>query len=271
MSENPLFQILTDQIAYNHHLIHHIGVEREFFLLRHEPYGDLESPQYCGTRPVFFPRSPEFLARMNDPAWTFELSACQVEHRTNPHLRLRDLERDMSDAQEKGIQVAKDLFLRMESCDVSDAAMPLDIFPDERYKRIRKGLSTDVLRAACMVAGTHIHIGVANLEHALHLHNLLVPHLDELCVIGDHSQGERLRIYKQMATNWQPSIYEGPEHFLKVSQEQKFATNLRNCWHLIRISRHGTVELRMFGATDSPEEILFWVGHIRRILGIRHT
>ncbi|MEK7498442.1 MAG: hypothetical protein AAB611_01120, partial [Patescibacteria group bacterium] len=51
-----------------------------------------------------------------------------------------------------------------------------------------------------------------------------------------------------------------------TAQFRGFAENPRNCWDLIRISRHGTIEFRMFGVTDHVDEVLMWVSRIKKIL-----
>ena len=96
--------------------------------------------------------------------------------------------------------------------------------------------------------------------------NALVYHNRTWHRLGDHSRGERIRLYQTMATNWRPPIYESSDHFDAVAREQGFAENLRNCWHLIRLSRHGTVELRMFGMTENVDENICWIEAVRDIL-----
>jgi gamma-glutamyl:cysteine ligase YbdK (ATP-grasp superfamily) len=228
-------------------------VEREFFLT------DWEG------RPV--PGSPDFLRMVADAAWTYELSACQAEHRTRPHRSLVALLKDLKRGQKQGERVAGVLGYQLRAIEVGPASMPLDIYPhDERYRKIAAQIPREVLSAACRVTGTHLHLGVRSLVHAIEVHNLLIGHLDEFVGLGDHSGGERLRLYRQMATNWRPPRYESVEHLHAVALEQGFEENPRNCWHLIRISRHGTVELRMFGMTADPAEIISWCERVREVL-----
>ena len=248
---------LLSRIPYRPELRGHVGVEREFFLL--EPSD--------GAQPRFAARSPDFLAAINDAAWTYELSACQAEHRTEPFADLADIRDALASGLARGQRAAESVGLRLSAVEVAPADMPLTVYPhDARYASIAASIPAHVLAAACRVAGTHFHVGCASAEEALAVHNALVPHLTALADLGDHSNGERLRLYKAMATNWQPPVYASAEHFETVAAEQGFAENLRNCWHLIRVSRHGTVELRLFGMTADPNETISWIQAVRDIL-----
>lgn len=242
---------LLSRIAYNPALRGHVGVEREYVLCD----GDHPSP-----------RSAHFLAAVNDAAWTYELSACQVEHRTDPDFELAAVRARLASAQARGERLAESLGLRLRALEVAPADMPIDVYPDARYLRIAPSLPPEVISAACRVTGVHLHVGCGSAEEALVAHNALVPHLDRLVALGDHSGGERARLYRMMAPNWRPPVYESAAHFDAVAHAQGFASTLRDCWHLIRVSRHGTVELRMFGMTADVDEIVGWIADVRDVL-----
>ena len=232
-----------------------IGTEREQFLL---VGGGLDGGQYSA-------RAQDFLSMVNSSRWTCELSACQVESRINPQKDLSAIKLEILENENAGNQVAHKLGLRLANLEVVSRNMPFNVYPDPRYLEIAKTISQERLEAACRVAGTHIHLGIRDINHAIFVNNLLVTHTDTLCGLGDHSRGERLRLYKVMAKNWQPMIYESPEHLFEVAQADGFVDNPRNCWKLIRISIHGTVELRMLGSTENTDEILEWVSFIKSI------
>lgn len=229
-----------------------VGVEREHFVASLMGY------------PV--PQATSFLAAVHDPRWTHELSACQVEVRTRPHRDLSALKLELLENENIGRHVAKQLDLLLINVEVGDKDMPLNVYPDPRYLKIAGSIPAERLSAACRVAGTHIHIGVGNMRQAIAVYNSLVPHLEELCRLGDHSAGERLKLYKTMAIDWLPKPYEGVEHFFEVARTHSFEVNPRDCWQLIRISVHGTVELRMFGVTNHVDEVLWWVSRIRAMI-----
>ncbi|MBI2056198.1 MAG: hypothetical protein HYT37_02365 [Candidatus Sungbacteria bacterium] len=240
------------QFKFKRYFAGYIGIEREHFLV--SPDG------------IYVPKAKEFLARINDTRWTYELSACQVESRTTPHKDLKWIERELRENEAKGNFEAVYMGLQLINAEVGDPQMPHDLYPDPRYLNITKKASPEMVHAGCRVAGTHIHIGVRNMAHAIRVYNALIPHLDTFCYIGDHSNGERLRLYRAMAKYWKPEPLKNREHFFEIAKEQGFTDNPRNCWQLIRISQHGTVELRMFGTAKHIEEIMGWIQIIQTIL-----
>lgn len=227
----------------------YVGIEREHFLVSQT--GEI------------VPRSVEFLQRINDQRWTYELSACQVESRTKPQKDLSAMRLELLENTNNGKKAAEKLGLHLMNREVGDANMPLDVYPNPRYLEIVRTLPRERLEAACRVTGTHLHLGVKNMDHALRVYNSLIPHLETLCRLGNHSNGERLRLYKTMAAKWRPVVYENVECFFDIALEDGFSENPRNCWQLIRISIHGTIELRMFGVTDHTDEILWWISQVK--------
>lgn len=230
----------------------YIGIERERFLAD------------ASDNPV--PRAREFLAEVSGPAWTYELSACQVEDRTVPKLGLEEIYLELEKNDREGIGIAGRLGLNLRSIPVAAENMCLEAYPDPRYQKIAERISLEKLKAACRVAGLHIHIGMSGWAKALLAYNRLRENLDFLCRIGDRSGGERLRLYKVMASNWHPPVIENVEHFLETAEIQGFLSNPRDCYWLVRLSSHGTVELRMFDATENNFEILGLVLAVRLIL-----
>jgi gamma-glutamyl:cysteine ligase YbdK (ATP-grasp superfamily) len=238
------------KFSFRPELAGYIGVEREFFLVDPES-GD----------PV--PRSAEFLRRVRgDQSWTYELSACQVEHRTSPCGDRKVLRAELDRGVATGREITDDMGLELSAMSVAPMDMPLDVYPDPRYLKISAGLPEKVLRAACVVAGTHIHYGVRDLDHAIRVHNRLTAHLDELTDLGDKLNRARIRIYKVMAPVYQMMRYDSREHLFETAQLQGFEENPRNCWHFVRISVHGTVEVRVFGASDDADDVIAWAHRV---------
>ena len=95
-------------------------------------------------------------------------------------------------------------------------------------------------------------------ETALKVYNQTILFCDELCILGDGSNGRRLKIYKIVAPKYKPVPYLDWEDYFKFANENGFVGDSRNCWHLIRISKHGTIEFRMFGATKDLDKIHEW-------------
>lgn len=229
-----------------------IGVERERFLAT--PDG------------ILVPRAQDFLLAVDDPRWIYELSACQIEDRTDPLRDVAKIQKALAKNDCQGRAIVKQLGLRLYVIEVAGEDMPLTVYPDQRYVRIKTKITKEQLSAACRVTATHLHFGVSSLEKAIQISNLLLQYIDLFRKLGDHSNGERLRLYKTMATHWRPPYYQSIEHLFEVAFKQGFVKNPRDCWHLIRISKHGTVELRMFGVTESLDEICQWIQIVKEII-----
>lgn len=230
----------------------YIGIERERFLMT--PGG------------VIVPRAKEFLDLIDDPQWTYELSACQVEDRTRPRKTIAAIIRELERNNRAAVKILQKLDLHFAPCEVAPTTMPHDIYPDARYLEIAAHISREQLDAALRVAGTHVHIGMPNMKEALRIYNRVQKHIAVLCFAGDHSHNERLRLYKTMAKNWYPPELKSTHHFFEIARAQGFESKPRNCYWLIRISIHGTIELRMFGVFPDTEEIGKLVTFIRSFL-----
>ncbi len=223
-----------------------IGVERECFL--------------TNKNGVIVPISPAILKELNDyDRFGYELSACQLEERIGPCV-IDDL---------NGLLAENDIVLRSAEeklgfgrlhIEVGPEDMPLDVYPDPsgRYREIIKNMPREILLAACQVTGTHIHIGMPDHETALKVYNAVVKHMTVLREKGNGSFGERIRIYKMVAPNWESLPYRDWNDFYDSAVKFGFENDPRRCWNLIRISVHGTIEFRMFGSTPSFERIISW-------------
>lgn len=227
-----------------------IGIERERFLV--DGLGN----------PVAL--SEEFLRTVNNSRWTYELSACQAEDRTSPKRLREEILAELALNDLTGEEAAKRIGCELRVMEVAPVTMPLTVYPDPRYLEIAKRISEEELRAACRVAGVHIHYGVASMAEALAVYNRLCAYLGYLSHIGDNSHGERLALYRTMAPKSIPPRYQDEDDFYGTACEMGFTENPRNCWHLVRISRHGTVECRMFGACDTGR-IMHLVNVVRYI------
>ncbi|HEY4508007.1 MAG TPA: glutamate-cysteine ligase family protein [Candidatus Paceibacterota bacterium] len=228
-----------------------VGVEREQFILNG---GGAISPM-----------APQLLEQLaGDSRFGYELSACQVETRVGP-LSLSSLPLALAVAHDALTAKGAALGLSFSDSPVAPKDMPLDVYPDPtgRYQRIVANLPQEVLEAACRVIGTHVHVGMPNLEEAVAAHDRAANFLDELLAIGNRSNGARLALYRVMAKNWRPPIYGSVDAFEKTAAEQGFVENPRDCWHLIRISIHGTLEFRMFDGTGDLADICSWAAKAR--------
>ena len=225
-----------------------IGVERECHLL------NLDGK--------IVPIAPEVLKVLSpsNGQFAFELSACQLEWRAGPCKDILAVKEELEQSETTLKSAEKRLSFMRSFEEVGSENMPLDVYPDPtgRYQVITKDMPEEVLRAACQVIATHIHIGMPNHETALRKYNQAVSYWSKLCEMGDHSDGERLRIYSIMAPDYESPLYENWQDFYEKAKRENFVDDPRSCWTLIRLSKHGTIEFRMFGATENIDEIIQW-------------
>lgn len=205
------------------------------------------------------PMAAEVLNIINDEHFGYELSACQLESRTDP-VRILSLREALFDNDEVARSALDKLSLGCLHKEVAPFDMPLDVYQDPtgRYQKITKDMPIEILRAACRVIGTHVHIGMPDHETALRVYNNVIGYTDELMSLGDGSNGERLEIYRIMAPDATPKAYTSWKGFYSTACEKGFDQDPRKCWTLIRISVHGTIEFRMFGTTDNLDTIVEW-------------
>ncbi len=198
--------------------------------------------------------------------FSYELSACQIETRSEPST-LDKLEWHLGYNEHYLNRALEECGLRKKDIEIAPVDMPLDVYPDPsgRYQKITQDMPRDVLLAACRVAGTHVHIGMRDHESALRTYNYVIRHMSELCEMGNGSFGERLAIYKKMAPDYEPRPYASWDEYYQYAVEKGFDTDPRKCWTLIRISVHGTLEFRMFGATESTGRIVSWANRCHEL------
>ena len=238
----------TDQYKFDPKRNMFIGAERECHLL--DPNGKIV--------PIAS-KVLKGLASCNGQ-FGYELSACQLEWRVGPHKNLSYFAEDLEKSELTLRYAEKRLGFQRSFKEVAPDDMPLDVYPDPtgRYQEITRDMPKKVLSAACRVIATHIHIGMPNPKTALRKYNQAVPHWSQLCKMGDHSNGERLKIYSIMAPDYEPPLYKSWQDFYEKAKLKDFVNDPRSCWTLIRLSKHGTIEFRMFGATEDIDEIIQW-------------
>lgn len=240
------------QFAFNPERRLYLGAEEELLLL---------TPQGAPA-----PESPKVLDLLRDARYTYELSACQVEFRTPPLPSPRAVVASVAAGRRKLSRVVRAAGLRYAVTAIAPASMPVAVYPDERYLHsVVPGLTPAQLLAACRVMGTHIHVGCANAEDALRMYNALVRKVPYLLSLCPKENEERLRLYGVVQPNKLPPVYGSVREWHAQAVADGFSENSRNCWHLVRISRHGTVEVRLFPATKSLRNIAAWAEAVQDI------
>ena len=234
-------------------LADYVGIEIEGFL-RDQETG------------LVVPRAAEFLDGMRLTTWGYELSAAQVEFRTRPLASFGQIKDELDDCFREGDRRANELGLAISYDEVGSADMPLEVYPHvSRYRAIAERLSEAQLRAACRVAGIHMHWGIRDWTHAIQVYSRLRKHLPKLIAMGDGSGGERLRLYHEVAARRDPPELQSPMDLIREATAGGFLGNPRDCWWLLRVSTYGTVEVRVFGTTRDVSKIMSWVRTISEI------
>ena len=244
------FKMFMDQFAYRQTKAGYIGIEREAFLLD------------CADRIV--PHVRHILPEFNSEDYDYELSASQLEHRIGPtdtvNLR-RDLVSQANEMRRKLSELRMDLLY----VGAGPTSVPLDHHPCDRYNEIVALMPKRVLKAAVRVAGTHIHIGMPDRLTALATYNRVVDHTDELCEMGDQSNGERRRLFSIITNNLTPKKQPTWYEYYQTAMNEEFHDDLGKCWWWIRISRFGTIEFRMFDTTESVDQIVEWANYCHKL------
>lgn len=218
------------------------------------------------------PLSPNFMALVEPKErgkWVMELPAWQVEYATPPCQELSELREHLGEAIREGREVASMLGTKLRACEVApDERRTYIPSPKPRYQGITSELPKRQWGPGCRVAGTHVHYGCRNLEHALEVHNRLAEEVEHFCELGAHPPNEgpsRLELYREMAPVAEPPVYDSVDEWRQRAQDKGFASNLGDCWHLVRISAYGTVEVRCFGITLELSELVGYAEDVRRI------
>lgn len=247
-----------EKFPFNPNRAFGVGLEREYFLV------DANGNPVAAAKAVL-----DSLPAVIDGVGSFgyELSACQVETQSFPQDTVEGIWASQVRLEDTLTKAARQHGVRAVHMEVAPEDMPLDVYPDPngRYQRIAVSMPEEVLRAACRVMGTHVHIGLPDHETALRVYNGVVDHVDELSELGDGSSGERLSLYRVVKPDNRPPRYASWEAFEAFASEQNFFENPRDCWHLVRLTIHGTIECRMFGATDSLDNVIKWGAYCRRL------
>lgn len=137
---------------------------------------------------------------------------------------------------------------------------PIVVSPKERYHQIVDSWSPEKKTATARITATHVHIGMPDAPTALRVYNGVIPSCKELCEMGDHSGGARLDVLRRVIAPGfaDPVPFASWEHLYQFACENNFAEDLGKWWSLVRLTVHGTIEFRMFGSTESVDEIMLW-------------
>jgi len=274
----PTLDEFASKFFFRPELAGYVGVERECFLVRDGKVAPIAHTVLSYLQSNANGRADSF---------GYELSGCQLEDRTYRPCLLNEL-CDMLKLNEAAMVAAeKALGFTRLYCGTGPEDMPLDHYPDPRYDRIVATLPREALRAACRVTGVHIHVGMSDHKTALATYNKVIKHFPRLCMVGCDSFDGRLGQYQVVVDSLGkkgifskrivlfqehlvngitvPPPYGSWEDFYDRAVGEGFVNDPRRLWDFIRISRHGTIEFRMFDSTIDLSTIYFWAALCRTL------
>ena len=231
-----------------------IGVERERFIMRRS---DGKIVPMIGTLLPIIQNVAEKNA-LPPSLFCYELFAGQIEDRTMPCDSLRQLREALAANDSVMEEVANQnglAFCFSEFIEESQIAS-LEVNPfDQRHQDIWGSLSQERRVAASAVAAVHIHLAVSEKKAVKLLNACRKEAVDRLSKIGDHSNGKRIAAYVTMAqTLGIPPVFSDFQSVIRYIDDHG---GEKNVWDLVRYKPSTkTVEFRMFGATQSVEEII---------------
>ncbi len=228
-----------------------LGIEREWFITKNgkiaPEIGSLlpQLKKECRNRSLSVDR------------FCFELFAGQVEDRTPPAKTKACLIEALRENEYLLKETAAKIGLDLLCADFIEENIlgTLIVNPfDARHQEIWNNLSHERKVAASQVAAIHLHIKVTIDEAVKILNYCRKEVLDELCQIGDFSNGARLKAYRDMAGTYGESIiFSDANHLLSFINSKG---GEKNVWDMIRYKiSTGTIEFRMFGSTSDYNKI----------------
>jgi carboxylate-amine ligase len=193
-----------------------------------------------------------------------ELPAQQIEIITPPCATLSDLRRALGRNQATLDAMAGAYGFRISRSPVPLKPFAIDVFPKPRYLKIRDQFG-ERLRSA-YVAGLHIHVGLGSRDEAIHAMNGVRADLPLFLALSARSPvfaGQRTDYasyrfvkYREMAGEIVPPHLNGWKHFEAIAAVRGYLEDPRMCWWAIRISPHGTVELRICDVQENQQTTL---------------
>lgn len=182
-----------------------------------------------------------------------ELPAQQIEIITPPCSSLSSLYRALGRNQSTLDAMAGLYGFRISRSPVPEKPFAIDVFPKPRYLKIRDRFG-ERLRGA-YVAGLHIHVGLGSRDEAIHAMNGVRADLPMFLALSARSPNfagqptgyasYRFVKYREMAGEVVPPYLNGWKHFEAIAAVRGYLEDPRMCWWAMRISPHGTVELRI--------------------------
>ncbi len=138
--------------------------------------------------------------------------------------------------------------------------IPTQIVDHPRYLDIANNWLSEAGRDMVRrLSSVHILIGMPDLKTAIRVYDRLIDHYDHLVDIGSFSQGQRVHLFEQHVQRTPQLIPCRNLHGLyQRARTEQFERDLGMWWDMIRISKYGAIEFRMFDTTDDIRLMVNW-------------
>ena len=238
-----------------------IGVERERFII--DPKTNIVVPAIDRLLPEIKHVSKIF--GTSEDFFGYELFAGQIEDKTPPCVTLKNLRESLvkNDAVLK--EVAGRIGLGLDCSEIIEKErMPdLKVNPfDARHKKEWRSYSPKMRRDISSLADVDVHLSVTENQAVALINFCRKRIIDRLIEIGDHSSGRRMNRYRFIIqSDGVPPVFSDFSHLMRYIESHNGEKNITD---LVKYRPSiKTVEFKMFGATESVEEV---VGYVKACL-----
>jgi len=238
------FEDFKSKFEFEPKLAYLMGIEDEVFLV------DARTDKLS-------PKSFMALDYLNDfNLYSYEPSECQLEYRVGP-CELFDLGVGMKYERSRLASKLRVLGLKMSHMQIAPADMPLNLYPDPtgRYD-VFETMEPEKALSAMRIIATQFHVGMPDFKTALYIYNAFVgKEFNHLLNLAEEMSPGRLEIYGKVHEVCQPPVFPSLEHMFNYYQKKGWERNPKDNWMLIRMTVHGTIEFRMFGAMENLKDV----------------
>ena len=244
-----------------------IGVEEEFHLV------DLRTRRLTT-------RAPELLAKLS-PDYVAELQSCVVEMNSHVVDNLDALRADLLGHRQVLVGAARELGIGVVAAGAVPLAVPaeMQVTPTARYLQMLADYQ--LLAREQLICGTHVHIGIDDLETAVAVANRVSPYLPTLLALSasspfwaDGSDTGYASVRTLVWQRWPTTGLAAPVHSATEYDEMVTAlvdsgviTDAGMVYFDVRPSRHApTLELRVCDSCPSVDTIVLVAGLFRAMV-----
>ena len=145
--------------------------------------------------------------------------------------------------------------------EITGEAIPLCVTRDPvgHYDGLARTMSKEIISIHCQTLSTSVHLSMPDHETALAVYNKVIFASDWLYNQSDKSNGKRVRDLSEAMIEYSPNYYGSWTDIMDTLFSKQALRNPGRFYPFIRLTRHGTIEFRMFGGSSDIDEIVRWV------------